>query len=536
MKNVVSSVLLIIILTVAVNAQTTEFAFQGSLKDNAAAANGSYDFEFALFDMLSAGTQIGATVPKNNVPVTNGIFSVKLDFGSVFPGAHRYLEVRVRLTGQPGMTLLLPRQLVGATPYSITAGDATSPNIARLTVPNTAMTASGAPAITNGFITSAAVTNGGSGYQAPPVVGISDTIGSGAVITANISGDVVTSLTVQNPGSNYSVGTTLTIASPPSNAFQTFVTPNFFTGINSMNNVNNTFTGSFTGNGAGLTTLNAANLASGTVADARLSSNVALRGSNNDFFGQNIFFGRVGIGNIIPSYPLHIVNSSNLGLRVQTNIGGGTVASFGGNGEFQVDSVGVVGGRFIVKENGRVGIGTASPTNTLHVIGGITASSGIAVGGTISTPGHTHIGTLQIDSLFAGGSTLCRNATGSISNCSSSLRYKTDIEPFTPGIELINRLRPVSYTWKVDQYRDLGLIAEEVEKIEPLLTFRNKQGQIEGVKYEKLAGLFINAFKEQHSKIEEQTKQLEQQQKQIDALKALICPQNIDAEICRSNK
>ena len=46
--------------------------------------------------------------------VANGIFSVKLDFGSQFPGANRFLEIRVRLAGQPGITTLTPRQLVNS--------------------------------------------------------------------------------------------------------------------------------------------------------------------------------------------------------------------------------------------------------------------------------------------------------------------------------------------------------------------------------------------------------------------------------------
>src|SRR5258708_12928329 len=111
--------LLMIITAYAVSAQTTEFTYQGSLKDNAAPANANYECEFALFDALSGGSQIGATIPKNTVLVTNGVFAVKLDFGSVFPGAPRYLEIRVKLSGQPTLTPLTPRQLVNSAPYSV---------------------------------------------------------------------------------------------------------------------------------------------------------------------------------------------------------------------------------------------------------------------------------------------------------------------------------------------------------------------------------------------------------------------------------
>ena len=102
-----------------VSAQTTEFSYQGSLKDGANPATGNYDFEFALFDSLSAGTQIGSTLTRNTVAVAGGTFAVKLDFGSQFPGANRFLEVRVRLTGQPGITILAPRQQLNSSPYSV---------------------------------------------------------------------------------------------------------------------------------------------------------------------------------------------------------------------------------------------------------------------------------------------------------------------------------------------------------------------------------------------------------------------------------
>src|SRR5688500_16458354 len=95
---------------VAVHAQSTEFIYQGALTDGANPANGNYDFEFRLFDALSGGAQVGSLLTRSNVPVAGGIFSVGLDFGSVFPGADRFLEVRARVTGGPSFTPLDPRQ------------------------------------------------------------------------------------------------------------------------------------------------------------------------------------------------------------------------------------------------------------------------------------------------------------------------------------------------------------------------------------------------------------------------------------------
>jgi hypothetical protein len=51
---------------------------------------------------------------------------------------------------------------------------------------------------------------------------------------------------------------------------------------------------------------------------------------------------------------------------------------------------------------------------------------------------------------------------------------------------------------------DLGLVAEEVAAAEPLLVTRNEKGEVEGVKYDRLSAVFINAFKEQQAQIERQ--------------------------------
>ena len=67
---------------------------------------------------------------------------------------------------------------------------------------------------------------------------------------------------------------------------------------------------------------------------------------------------------------MHVITQSNLGLRVQTDAPGGAVASFGGNGDFSVDAPGVVGGRFAVKPDGKVGVGTNAPLAKLDLRGG----------------------------------------------------------------------------------------------------------------------------------------------------------------------
>jgi hypothetical protein len=91
-----------------------------------------------------------------------------------------------------------------------------------------------------------------------------------------------------------------------------------------------------------------------------------------------------------------------------------------------------------------------------------------------------------------------------LGSCGSSLRFKSDVRTFNGGMSIVNRLRPISFAWKKDGRQDIGLAAEEVEMVEPLLTFRNEKGEVEGVRYNQLSAIFINAFKEQQSLIEQQ--------------------------------
>lgn len=102
-------------------AQGTGFVYQGRLTDSNLPVNAPYDFQFRLFDAQSGGTPISAN-DRNNVTVSNGNFSVILDFGAgAFPGANRWLEISARPASGSAFTLLTPRLPISPTPYAITA-------------------------------------------------------------------------------------------------------------------------------------------------------------------------------------------------------------------------------------------------------------------------------------------------------------------------------------------------------------------------------------------------------------------------------
>src|SRR5438477_2638338 len=98
-------------------AQTTEFTYQGKLNDGGTSANGAYDLEFRLFDVLNGSTAL-AVQQKPGVLVTGGIFTVQLDFGATFTGVARYLEIAIATSGG-SLTTLTPRQPITSAPYSI---------------------------------------------------------------------------------------------------------------------------------------------------------------------------------------------------------------------------------------------------------------------------------------------------------------------------------------------------------------------------------------------------------------------------------
>src|SRR5437870_12935150 len=127
---VAATVLAFLLAATSALAQTSSFIYQGRLTDGGTPANGNYDLQFVLWDSLSGGAQVGSTQTLNTVAVSNGVFTVSLDFGAnSFPGANRFLEISARPTGG-SFTLLTPRQQITSTPYAIRSANASSADTA----------------------------------------------------------------------------------------------------------------------------------------------------------------------------------------------------------------------------------------------------------------------------------------------------------------------------------------------------------------------------------------------------------------------
>ncbi len=150
-------------------------------------------------------------------------------------------------------------------------------------------------------------------------------------------------------------------------------------------------------------------------------------------------------------------------------------------------------------------------------------------------------GTVQILNLGTAGVTaLCRNAANEFATCVSSMRFKDNIRDFRPASDLIDRLRPVTFDWKTDGKADLGLVAEEVAAVEPLLATYTENGDVEGVKYDRVGVVLVNAVKEQRKQIEaqrvtieRQNQQIAEQQRSIEELKQAVCSLAKSLVICK---
>jgi hypothetical protein len=130
----------------------TAFTYQGHLQQNGAPANGTCDLQLSLFDSATPTSQVGSTQTKTSVSVSNGLFTIPdLDFGNVFDGNARWLQVAVRCPGgSGGYTTLSPLVALTPTPYAIyalTAGTANSATTA--TTAGSATTATTAGSATN---------------------------------------------------------------------------------------------------------------------------------------------------------------------------------------------------------------------------------------------------------------------------------------------------------------------------------------------------------------------------------------------------
>jgi len=197
-----------------------------------------------------------------------------------------------------------------------------------------------------------------------------------------------------------------------------------------------------------------------------------------------------------------------------SNTTGNSNAAYGGDGLF-----GNTTGSFNVAIGFEAGSGLTTGDNNINIGAYVSGSAGESNTIRIGTQG------VQNATYVAGimgkttprGTPVFINANGQLGTVQSSARFKEQIKPMGNASEAILTLKPVTFRYKkeIDPERtpEFGLVAEDVEKLNPDLVVRDADGKAYTVRYEAVNAMLLNEFLKEHRTVQEQ-------QKEIDALKA----------------
>jgi hypothetical protein len=179
-------------------AQGTAFTYQGQLQNNGSPANGSYDLQFILYNANVGGSQAGPILTNAATAVSNGLFTVLLDFGAgIFTGANYWLDIAVRTNGGGAFMELTPRQPLTPTPYAIYAEGVTATGVSGT--------------LTNGQLAHSAVTvDAGPGLSGGGKVALGNTITLTNTGVLSVTGNA--DITAATVGGAVTLGDTATSA------------------------------------------------------------------------------------------------------------------------------------------------------------------------------------------------------------------------------------------------------------------------------------------------------------------------------------
>jgi len=289
---------------------------------------------------------------------------------------------------------------------------------------------------------------------------------------------------------------------------------NTATGVNAL--LENTTGIENTGNGANALFNNTTGINNTATGGDALTRNTT--GSNNTATGFSaLFFNTTGIQNT--------ASGDN---ALLDNTGGGSNTAMG----FNALSKNTTGGNNIaVGTNAGTNLTTGS--NNIDIgAPGVAGEAGKIRIGKSSTATGTFIAGISGKAVASGVGVIV-NSSGQLGTVLSSARFKTAIKPMDKASEAILSLQPVTFRYKQELDPDgipqFGLVAEQVEKVNPDLVVRNEDGKVSTVRYEAVNAMLLNEFLKEHRKVTEQQTTIEQlkaaaaqQQKQIEALTATV--------------
>jgi trimeric autotransporter adhesin len=167
-------------------------------------------------------------------------------------------------------------------------------------------------------------------------------------------------------------------------------------------------------------------------------------------------------------------------------------------------------------------------TGSNNVALGFNAGSNLTTGSGNVCIGYNVLGvggesnTTRISNIYssvASGRAAYINSDNKVGTLVSSRRFKEEIKPMEVASEGILALKPVTFRYKKEIEPGaaimFGLIAEDVEKVDPDLVTRNDKGEPETVRYEAVNAMLLNEFLKQHRTVEEQDRMMEEQDRTV---------------------
>lgn len=224
--------------------------------------------------------------------------------------------------------------------------------------------------------------------------------------------------------------------------------------------------------------------------------------NGNSAFGDQTPLTRGGTARISSKY----TGTSGVALSMGSSDSNMSYIRQNGNGifEWQTYNSGNSGQLLFQRYGGNVGIGSSSPSAKLDVSGDLKITAGAL--GVNKTPSST-------DGRIDAGNDIVAYST-------SDRRLKENIKEIVDPLEKISRIRGVEFDWvplsKFEERRihgnkghDIGVIAQEVEEVYPLMVTERERTKFKAVRYEKLIPLLLEGIKEQQKEIKSLTKRLE---------------------------
>jgi len=240
-------------------------------------------------------------------------------------------------------------------------------------------------------------------------------------------------------------------------------------------------------------------------------------GSDNTAAGfEALFSNTTGYGNTATG--IEALDSNTTGYN---NIAIGTKALLHNTTGFYNTAVGQEALANCTTGSYNMALGPGAGENVISAHNVICIGMGISAGGA-NVSNSCYIGNI-FGSTSSNGAAVLVNSNGRLGTMTSSARFKEAIKPMDKASETILTLRPVSFRYKKEidpqGIREFGLVAEEVEKVNPDLIVRDKDGKPYSVLYDQVNAMLLNEFLKEHRKVEAQERKIGEQEATISELK-----------------